>query len=530
MDPQLLAIRQRLRDEFPYYAENALKIRTKGGEIAPLVLKPAQRILQDAIDAQLADTGKVRVIVLKARQQGLSTAIGGWIYFRVSQSTAQRAMVVTHHADSTRALFDMTRRYYDKTPPILKPSTRYASRRELYFDKLDSSFIVGTAGADSVGRGETITFLHASELAFWSPSSARDNFNGLTQAIPDQPGTAVFIESTANGVTGLFYELWQGAVDGTNGYVPVFIPWFLDPEYRAAVSPGFTRSPEEEELAALYDLDNQQLMFRRLKVAQNGIDLFHQEYPATPEEAFLTTGRPVFIPEQLQIILRDIKDKPPLRRMALEGASFEDMEWKEHPRGELILYREIEPTECYTIGADTAAGIKGRDYSVAQVLDRKKRQVAICRGYFAPDYFADVLYKLGELFNMALVAPESNNHGILTVNRLSKDHAYPYVYTQVIHDKTTDTDTVTLGFRTDVKTKPLIIDKLRADARDSEIELNDPITVREMLTYIVTEEGKMEAEHNCHDDCVMSLAIANHVHEGNFQPIENQDDYYVEMI
>jgi hypothetical protein len=419
----------------------------------------------------------------------------------------------------------MTRRYFDNTPAILKPSTRYASRRELYFDRLDSSFIVGTAGSDSIGRGETITQAHLSELAFWPTIHARENFNGLMQAIPQTPGTAVFIESTANGVTGLFYEIWQAAIRGENGFIPVFIPWFIDPEYRLPAPADFERTPDEIELAERFDLDNEQLMFRRRKIGENGLDLFRQEYPSTADEAFLTTGRPVFNPEQLQGILGGIENKQPIRRMALEGE-----EWQVHPRGELLLYREIEPAESYTIGADTSAGIKGRDLSVAQVLDRKKRQVAILRGYFAPDYFATLLAKLGELFNWALIAPENNNHGILTVNKLHKDLAYPYVYTEVVVDKMTDEETIKIGFGTNVKTKPLIIDKLRAAMRDSEIEMTDPTTVREMLTYIVTENGAMEAEKNCHDDCVMALAIANHVHEGNFEPVPNSDDYYIEMI
>jgi hypothetical protein len=523
MTPELLAIRKRLRDDFPYYAENALKIRTKQGEVAPLKLKQAQVILNDAINKQLNAGLPVRIIVLKARQQGLSTAIGAWIYWWVTQHTAQRAIVVTHAADSTKALFDMTRRYYDNTPAILKPSTRYASRRELYFDKIDSSYIVGTAGSDSIGRGETITQAHLSELAFWPAHAARTNFNGLMQAIPNTPSTAVVIESTANGVTGLFYEIWAGAVKGDNSFIPVFIPWFIDPEYRLPAAPDFERTPEEEELAKKFDLDNDQLAFRRRKIADNGLDLFRQEYPSTADEAFLTTGRPVFIPEQLQVLLEGCSD--PIRRMSLEGE-----EWKVHPRGELLLYHEHEDTESYTIGADTSAGIRGRDYSVATVLDRRKRQVAVLRGYFAPDYFADLLYRLGEFFNWALIAPENNNHGILTVNRLHKELAYPYVYTEVVVDKISDEETIKIGFGTNVKTKPLIIDKLRAAMRDGEIELTDATTIREMLTYIVTENGAMEAEKNCHDDCVMALAICNHIHDGDYEPVKNQDSYYVEMI
>lgn len=523
MDKRLKQIRKRLYDDFEFYSKSALKIRTKDGDIQPLKLKPAQVILQDAVDNQMATEGKVRIIILKARQQGLSTHVGGYLYFSVSQRKACKAMVVTHHSDSTRALFDMTKRYHDNCPELLKPHTKYSSRRELTFDVLDSSYVVATAGGESIGRGETLTHVHASELAFWQKSTALENWNGMTQAVPNKPGTAIFVESTANGVSGIFYDLWKGAVDGTNGYVPVFIPWFLDPEYREPVPENFERTPEEEDLCEKYDLDDEQLMFRRRKIAQNGIDLTRQEYPAEPEEAFLTSGRPVFNPEGLQESLGTAEE--PKKRLALEGD-----EWLENVRGELTLYKTIDPGGQYTIGADVAMGVRGGDYSVAQVLDSKKRQVATYRARVHPDYFATVLYKLGEFFNMAFIIVENNSHGILTCTRLGKDMAYPHFYTEIQVDKLTEKETLKLGFTTTSKTKPLIIDELRACVREGEIELNDKTTIREMLTYIVTPSGGMEAEAGCFDDCVMSLALSNHIHEGAWEPIQSTDDYYIEMV
>ena len=116
MDKRLQKVRKRLFDDFPFYAQSALKIRTKEGAIQPLVLNAAQRILDDAVSKQVAAEGKVRVIILKARQQGLSTYTGGYLYHAVSQQPARKAMVITHHADSTRALFDMTKRYHENCP------------------------------------------------------------------------------------------------------------------------------------------------------------------------------------------------------------------------------------------------------------------------------------------------------------------------------------------------------------------------------------------------------------------------------
>lgn len=523
MNKQLKQVRKKLLNNFNFYSKSALKIRTKEGKINPLALNNSQQILDKAVTEQMATEGKVRVIILKARQQGLSTYTGGYLYFSVSQRPACKAMVITHHADSTRALFDMTKRFHEHCPDILKPHTKYSSRREISFDVLDSSFVVATAGGESIGRGETLTHVHASELAFWQKSTALDNWNGLTQAVPNTPGTAIFVESTANGVNGIFYDLWRGAVNGTNGYVPVFIPWFAGVEYREAVPKSFERTPDEEDLAEQYDLDDEQLMFRRKKIAQNGIDLFRQEYPSEPDEAFLTTGRPVFNPEQLSDTLKNTRDLE--SRLALEGEEFTN-----NARGELFTWRPHVPGEQYVIGADVAMGVRGGDYSVAQVLDSKKRQVATWRGHAHPDYFAQVLYKLGEYYNEAYICVENNSHGILTCTRLGKDMAYPNFYTEVQHDKVTDRETVKLGFSTTSKTKPLIIDQLRAAMRENEIELNDKVTIREMMTYIVTESGAMQAESGCFDDCVMSLALANYVHQGAWEPIDSTDDFYIEMV
>ena len=523
MDKRLKEVRKRLYSDFPYYAKAALRIRTKAGQIEPLTLNPAQEILDAAVSKQMKAEGKIRIIILKARQQGLSTYTGGYLYFSVSQQKARKAMVITHHADSTRALFDMTKRYHENCPEALKPHTKYSSRKEISFDVLDSSYVVATAGGDSVGRGETLTHVHCSELAFWPKNTAPDIWNGLIQAVPNTENTAVFVESTANGVSGVYYDLWRGAVEGKNGFVPVFIPWFTDPTYREEAPDNFERTPEEEELCETYDLDNEQLMFRRRKVAQNGIDLFKQEYPSEPDEAFLTTGRPVFNLEQLTKALNTTRDVE--QRLALEAGEF-----AENNRGELTTYRKLVPGEQYVIGADVAMGINNGDYSVAQVLDSKKRQVATWRGRVHPDYFAEILQALGFYYNEALIIVENNGHGILTCTRLGKDYAYPNFYTEVVIDKLTDKETVKLGFTTTAKTKPLIIDELRADFRDDAIELNDKVTIREMLTYVVSQSGAMEAEHGCYDDCVMSLALANHVHQGVWKPITSTDDYYQEMI
>lgn len=516
------AVRQRLYDDFEFYAKHCVKIRPKVGAVQPFLLNGPQKRLQAVIDSQLAATGRVRVIILKARQQGFSTYVHAWKYWQLSQRHAKKGVVVAHAADSTRALFDMYKRTHEAMPPVVKPATKYSSRRELSFPGLDTTLMVATAGGDNIARGETITHAHLSEVAFWPKITASDNLNALMATIPDAPGTAVFIESTANGMSGLFYDLWLGALEGTNGFVPFFSPWFDSPEYTVA-DHNFELTLEEEDIVEAYGLNMGQLAFRRQRIAQTSTEQFKQEYPSNADEAFIASGRPVFNPDQLHKLLK--AREAPIERRALEGGKFEI-----HPRGELHVFHKLDPSQRYYIGADVAMGLKNGDWSVAQVLDRQKRRVAMWRGHVHPDYFADVLYALGFYYNEARIAVENNNHGLLTAIRLGRDLAYPDTYTAVGEGQLNDQDSWIIGFNTNAKTKPLIIDNLRAAMRDDEIELSDETTLREMLAYIVTESGKMQAEQGVHDDCVMSLALANHIHDGKFVPINVTDDYYVEAI
>jgi len=519
----LVAIRRRLHEDFEFYAQHSLFIRTKDLEIRPLVLNEAQRRLAEVIRAQWETTGKVRIVVLKARQMGLSTVINGWGYWRTSQNKALKSFVMAHKADATQTLFEMTRRFHDLCPAILKPSTRYSSKRELNFDKLQSSYVVATAGGEGVGRSETLSFVHASEVAFWPKSTASETFNGLTNAVPNTPGTAIFVESTANGMTGKFRDLWVAAERGENEYIPVFLPWFIQQEYRSPVPEGFERTPEEEEMANAYGLDDEQLMFRRNKIGETSREQFQQEYPSFAEEAFLTTGMPVFDMNRVEEHRKNAK--PILERYTLEGDEF-----RPNPRGPLAEYVPINPGGIYTIGADVAEGIKGRDYSVAQVLDSHGEQVAVWRGHIHPDLFARVLKALGLRYNTARIIPERNNHGILTCTRLAKDLAYPNVFMDESVGNLTEDIRETIGFSTNVKTKPLIIDQLRERLREGTIKLHDLTTLEEMKTFVVTEAGKLEADDGKHDDCVMALALAVHGHEGHFVPVANHDDYYIEAI
>ena len=302
MSPEALAFKP-FKDDFLHYAPRALKIRTKSGKIEPLKLNAAQTIIHAQLQQQLAETGRIRAIIIKGRQQGASTYIEARFYWRTSLSFGKQALILTHLQDSTDALFDMTKRYHDLCPEVLQPKTSAASAKELKFSELDSGYIVATAGSKSVGRGRTIQYFHGSEFAFWS--NAEDHMAGLGQAVPDLDGTEIILETTANGVGNLCHKMTMAALRGVGDYRLIFVPWFLQEEYRHPAPSDFALQGDEKDYALTYQLTNDQMMWRRRKIQDDfrgDVALFDQEYPATIHLAFRrVSGNPLIDPGQVAL-------------------------------------------------------------------------------------------------------------------------------------------------------------------------------------------------------------------------------------
>lgn len=303
-----LAIRQRLKDDFPHYANRCLRIRTKSGTIEPLLLNKAQLYLHERIEDQRQRTGRVRIIGLKGRQQGFSTYIEGRAYWRVTHQKGYRAFILTHEEEATKNLFEMANRYHEHCHPLVKPHTGAANANELNFDLLDSGYKVGTARTKGTGRSSTIQFFHGSEVAHWP--NAEEHAAGVMQALPNEPGTEGYLESTANGVGNFFHRQWQMAEAGQSDYEAVFIPWFWQAEYTRDAE-GFIATPEERAQADFYGLTMGQLAWRRAKIVELGGELlFKQEYPSTAAEAFQNTGKDSFIPPEVVMAARKGQANP----------------------------------------------------------------------------------------------------------------------------------------------------------------------------------------------------------------------------
>lgn len=531
---------QALRHDHPLYCSTNLKIRTKQDGLSSLVLNRAQRIVNEVAERQRAERGRVRIIILKARQEGISTWAGSRIFRGCTLWKYKRGVVIADKIDRSKEIFGLYERFRDNAA-LLPPQKAGVRGRELAWTT-DSRITVETAKDTDAGRSATIQFLHGSEVAFWD--HPEEVCTSLFEALTAD--SEAYLESTANGVGNYFHQLWEGAVAGENEWEPVFLPWWIheeyadpvaDPELILATTDPFERRALDHGIRLgdeFHKLSVEQLAWRRRKIRERNGDErgFRQENPATADEAFLVSGGAYF-DEQALTDYRT-KTKQPLRRGNLlrvgGGIVFRAAE-----RGDLRIWEEPRPDGHYVIGADTSEGKiaggdstlvetntdrGGSDFSVADVLDvTTMRQVAQLRGRIHPDRFAEQVWNLGYFYGCgqprhpALVGPENNHESGKTVIKWLVDHGYPRIYVHRRYTQRKGGVSEQMGWVTDSTTRMPMLDALEELVREGRITIPSADTVREMTTFVRTQDGahpgRPEAQEGCHDDTVIALAIAN---------------------
>lgn len=516
-----------------------LTIRDKQARLAPLALNPGQRMVLRAMQAQRDAGAPVRIVLLKARQFGGSTLAQACLFADAAHRPLRESWIVAHTLDSARALFGMAQRFYRHYPPASRAKPLRCNSSELVLPN-HSRITAATAETAPAGRGFTLHNLHASETAWWR--RAGESMLSLLQAVPDHPDTCVIVESTANGMGGYFHDLWRAARAGQNGFEPVFVGWNTVAEYSAPFGNSDLRrrfrdslSPEESALYADLGLTLEQLQWRRSCIRDKcggSVDAFRQEYPLHDQEAFLTSGRPVFQVGVLDsmylhcdapILRAEIDMEPWLGRreqaQAAHGPNALDL--ARHlcsvRSGRLKIWHHPEPGARYVLGVDVAEGIevspggRERDNSCVQMLHcGRMEQVACWTGKIDPDVLADVVLFLSEYYNRAFCGVEANNHGLTTLTLLK--NRYPNLYRREVFDERSRRRTHKLGWLTTAATRPLMIDALGRVLRERTLQLHDQETVSECMTFVFDRNGRMDAQEGCFDDRVMALAIAVQMH------------------
>lgn len=503
------------------YISAFLKIKTKDNKIVPFKMNTPQKRLYEVVKGEAEQGKPIRLIILKARQMGFSTLTEALIFHRTATKHNVNSLIIAHKDEATTNLFNMSKLFYSELPIQLKPLRKASNAKEIIFDApsrmeelkgLNSKIKCATAGGDGVGRSDTLSNVHISEFAFWT-GNKMETLNGLLQSVPSRAGTMVIIESTANGFDD-FKRLWDKAVSGENDFVPVFFPWFEMEEYQRAYD-GFPYTEEEEELTERFGLTPEQISWRRWCIKNNcggDLNLFKQEYPATPEEAFIATGACVFDTQTIINRINDLKDYRPLKRGLFlydyDGLNISNIRWQDNDKGCIKLFKDVVNGCPYVLGGDTAG--EGSDFFTAHIIDNTTgEQVAVLHeDNIDEDEYAKQVYCLGMYYNTALIGLEAN-FSTFPIRELSRLE-YPKQYVREAPDTYTGAIKKSFGFRTTSATRPPIIANLVQIVRDDIQLINDVDTLREMLSFVKIK-GKAQAEDGEHDDLVMGLAITYEV-------------------
>ena len=528
-----LLTNKELLEEVKKYPEKLIELEfvvvDKNQQTMPFFLNEVQYEFIKVLNKAKDDFEKglitdISLLILKGRQQGFTTLVTA---YQLSCSILNRnfqGFTLADKSDNSEAIFQNKAKYpYSQLPDTLKPTEKFNNRKQLLFEKINSSWAVDTATKD-VGRSRTVNFFHGSECAFW-----KDGIASIQAALGEAftKNCIKIYESTAKGYND-YQKMWDSGV-----HINCFFEWWKTKEYRITIP---TEEMKEEFIKNIdsktdwiftrlkWLRDDKKLEIEQLywyyKKYEGYIDkeLIKQEYPCTPREAFLLSGANVFDTEKLLKRIDELKR--PLKTgyftYKYDGNKITDIKWVNDKNGYINIYEvpNSPKTTKYCIGGDTAG--EGSDYFTAHVLDAKTgKQVAVLKHQFDADLYVKQIYCLGKYYSTptqygtkeeALIGIETNfdSFPIRELTRLG----YMNQYVREKIDEYTGKTEKRFGFKTTSITRPTIISSLIEMVREHTELLNDKDTLEELLTIVRNEKGRIEAPEGGHDDQMMGLAIA----------------------
>lgn len=526
------ALRKEIKDNPELLIEMVFVVVDKEQRTSPFFLNDVQREFIDILNKAKDDYNKglitdISLLVLKGRQQGFTTLITAYQEACSITNKNFQGFTLADKADNAEAIFQNKAKFpYSQLPESLKPTEKFNNKRQLLFEKINSSWAVDTATAN-VGRSRTVNFFHGSECAFW-----KDGIAPIQAALGEAftKNCIKIYESTANGFND-YEKMWNSGV-----HINCFFEWWKTKEYNIKFASDEIKTSFLKDIDDKTDWINTRLKWLRdvKKLTPEQLywyynkylnyidkDLIKQEYPCTPHEAFLMSGKCIFDTEliinRLSIIPKPIKtgyfiydeEQARLGKMT-------NIKWVNDRNGFIKIYANPNTPKVtrYCIGGDTAG--EGSDYFTGHVLDaRTGKQVAVLRHQMDADLYAKQMYCLGcyyssrdnkGLLHRALIGIECNfdSFPIKELERLG----YMEQYVRQEEDTYTGKLTKKFGFRTDRNSRPRVISNLVEIVRECISNINDKDTLEEMLTFVKNEKGRPEAQEGSHDDLVMGLAIA----------------------
>lgn len=518
-----------------------------------LILNKTQLAIENKINELKSAGIPPRIIILKARQEGVTTYFQGKMMADSSQHKDRNSLIVSHEQDSTNAIFSKCKFMYEMLPKDIKPLNRASNARQIEFNTplhykgseegLNSKIVVKIAGKESIGRSDTYSYVHLSEYAFWKGTGENSPSNQLTaimQAVPENINTIAIIESTAKGFND-FKDTWDKAISGENGWYPLFFPWFFMDEYRKSFKSDedkrdfiLTMDEYEKQIQKEHNLDLEQINWYRYtkKVkCNNNADKMKQENPTTPEEAFIFSGVPVFdndiVMSRINILTNRYKNNPPIQgrftykfynpetrdKIVDNSIDFRISNNKDFEGINLdyiLIYEKPKLFTHYVIGGDTKGD--GKDFFTATVINNYtgNRCATLRMQISNSKLYTYQMYCLGKYYNNALIGIEIN-FNTSPVEDLQLQFNYPRQYLRRKYDEIKKRHEEKYGWKTDGNTRPIIIDREIDYVNENIYHFNDVNTLREMLTFAEDKNGRPDSIGSNHDDLLLSDMIAQEI-------------------
>lgn len=485
------------------YIQNFMSVVDKSGKVVSFKLNPQQKYLLENMDKYN--------IVLKSRQLGITTLSCAKSIYLASTRPYTTCLLMSYSIESASIIFDKLKELYFNMPEAVRVPIIANNKKELRFIN-GSKVVVATCGNKDVSRGSTILYAHLSEVGLMK-DTVQKQLLAIEQALT--PQGQIILESTANGLN-YFSELWNKAERKENLYKPFFFSWVDDKimfadEYKQFVdryNEIHKKLPDESELNDTEkSLKEQgatieQLVWRRLKVANSSPEAFAQEFPANPLEAFVTTGSNIFTPklvhQRLQYIneVEIVKTRPSNLPVSL-------IPWFGK---ELTIYQVPKHGIKYYVGVDTGEGMS-LDYSAIEILSQDGIQVAEYKSNkVKPFQFAEIVKDIGFYYNKALLIVEKASAGHTVVDKLKNEFKYTNMYKYVEYDAR-GMKKKKVGFITNPKTKPLLVNDFVELFETNQLVINSKDLLTEMKVFQF-KDGKMGAIIGRHDDLVMAMGFA----------------------
>lgn len=474
-----------------------------------------------------------RHVILKSRQLGFTTFIDIWILDEILFNTNREGLIIAHTIKDATEIFDRKidyaiRNMSEEVKGASFKLVRNSSKKiQVVVDYGPEEGSTSSIQVSNSGRSGTYFYVHISEFAklcLAYPKTANEVETGTFPAVPFDGN--IFIESTAEGMAGRFYELFNEGYPVRDSITPqksrvMFIAHFYNWQYDDSEMEKITEiipvgqmdlcEIDWAEYQTENNLSDKEMTYYYMKWLQMGgknstdaVHKLHQEYPTTPEEAFLSTGQTYFPTAKVFSQMQTVK---PGVRGELVPNEKGDVMFQEHSSGDVEVFEKPEHGMRYIIGGDTAEGLAHGDKQVLYVLKHKTEEcVAIYRSNVPPDEFIGAAYTLGKYYNWALLGVESNKDGLWVNDGLDK-LGYINLYYRKVFDDITKNVTKFFGWKTTSATRPFALAALKAVF----LRKNQgfPMAIlTEMVTFLRNSKGRPEALAGKHDDVVMAAAIA----------------------